>query len=79
MHLDSDKGYGYTDPCHWPGHPEWESDKRNFAKNNIKLLEECKVIHDAGGYFGWEDLPEDERKQYSDRFAIIMSQKKQEG
>ncbi len=79
MYLQSEKGCINTDPSHWPGHPEWESDKRNFAKSNLKLLEECKVIYEVEGYFGWSDLPENERKEYQKRFAIIISQKKQEG
>ena len=79
MDLHGDKGWTYTDPSHWPGHPEWENDKRHFAKSNLKLLEECKVIYKVGGYLGWTDLPKNEREQYQKRFAEIVSQRKQEG
>lgn len=75
MILHNNKGWVYTDPCYWPSHPEWESQKRKFAKSNLELLEECKLIHDVSGYFGWEDLPENERKKYEKRFATIVKNK----
>ena len=75
MELATENGGICTDPIYWPGHPEWEISIRSFAKENLKLLEECKIIRYATGYFGWEDLPERERRKYEIQFAIIMGEK----
>lgn len=71
MILCGDEGGICTDPPY----PYGEKEVKNFAKGNLELLEEYKVIREAKGYFGWEDLPEDERKKYQKRFAEIMLQK----
>jgi len=71
MELTTEKGGVCTDPSYWPGHPEWENSVRSFAKHNLELLKECKKIRYVTGYFGWEDLPEKERIEYENRFAMI--------